>query len=249
MKSRWVLGGGFLTVVVLACSSKGADQDYATAYAKAVCDSMAPCCMANGLTFDKGQCELGGAGFVQGGNDNAKKLNAQFDQKSADDCVAAVRALAGQCKTGADDPVATFPCKRIWSGTKMPGAACQNAFECTAGAGYPACTNNVCVVMTGGAKIGDTCAGSATTLADCNQAGLQCDALGSKTCIAQTAIGMNCGALTTCAKGAYCDMGKCAAQLAMGTACTADGACSSGLCLNGKCAANDLASSKPCNGT
>jgi hypothetical protein len=248
----WVFCGAFTTLVGIACSSKSADESYSTAYAKAICDSLAPCCMANGFTFDKGQCELGGGGFVQSGNDAAKKAGAMFDQKAADDCVAAVRTLAAQCKTGADDLAATVACKRVWVGTKAAGSACSSNFECAPGAGYGACVMGVCVVMTSGAKTGDVCSGNgAATLADCNQSGLQCDALGSKTCVAQTPIGSACGPLTTCAKGAFCDgaSGKCAATLAMGAACNVDTECSSSGCIANKCAANDLATSKPCNGT
>jgi hypothetical protein len=250
-----------VTAVAVACSSKSADENYSTAYAKAVCDSLAPCCMANGFTFDKGQCELGGGGFVQSGNDAAKKAGAMFDQKAADDCVVAVRTLASQCKTGGDDLAATVACKRVWVGTKPGGAECVSNAECAPGAGYGVCfgakdgIKGSCVVMTGGAKVGDVCApnGMGTvpaTLADCYQSGLQCDALGSKTCVAQTALGAACGPLSTCAKGAFCDStGKCVATLAMSAACTSNDQCTSGGCIANKCAANDLATSKPCNGT
>jgi len=248
------LGLGF---VAIACSSssKSADQQYASDFADAVCAPMAPCCTANGFTFDKGNCELGSAGYVQSGNDAAKAAGAVFDQQSADACIAAIKQLAQSCKTGADDPTSSAPCSHVWSGTKPAGTACTSDFDCAPGAGRGVCMTNVCVVLTSGAKIGDACASSAqpppASLADCKAAGLQCDALNSKTCIAQTAIGASCGPLTTCVAGAYCDTtsNQCAATLAKDAACSSDGQCTSKACIASKCADNDLGTSKPCTGT
>jgi hypothetical protein len=240
------LCGASIAAVVVACSSSSPDHDYSSALAKAICDQLAPCCMANGFTYDKGQCEIGGAAFAQSGNDANKMAGAMFDQKAADDCVAAIRTLAGQCKSGADDPVLSEPCRRVWVGTKAPGAACSNDIECAPAAGTRgACVDKACAQLSTHGKLGDSCA---TT--DCNASGFQCDALGSKTCIAQTAMGGKCGPLTTCAKGTYCDStGVCAAALAKGAMCTANSQCASNGCINGSCGANDLGTSKPCNGS
>jgi hypothetical protein len=248
------LGLGGVGVLVASCSSKSADQQYSSDFADAVCNPMAPCCTANGFTFDKGNCEIGAAAFVQSGNDAAKQAGAVFDQQSADACIAAIKQLAQSCKAGADDPTLSAPCSHVWSGTKPAGTACSSDLECAPGSGRGACVTNVCVVLTSGAKIGDTCASSAPpppSLADCAASGLQCDALGTKTCIDRTAIGASCGPLTTCVSGAFCDTStnKCAATLAQGTACTSNGQCTSNACISNQCANNDLGTSKPCNGT
>ena len=246
---------GLSGAVVVACSSKSPDEKYASDFADAVCQSMEPCCTQNGFTFDKGNCELGSAGFVQSGNDAALKAGAVFDQQSADACVAAIRQLAQSCKSGADDPTLSAPCSHVWSGTKAAGSACTSDFDCAPGAGRGVCLSNLCVVLTSGAKVGDTCSSGSqpppASLADCKAAGLQCDALGSKTCIAKTAIGASCGPLTTCVDGAFCDTtsNQCATTLATGTACTSNEQCTSKACISNKCAANDLGTSKPCNGT
>src|SRR5262249_37172098 len=158
------------------------------------------------------------------------QAGAVFDQGSADACIAALKQLAQSCKAGADDPTLSAPCSKVWSGTKAAGSACTSDYDCAPGAGRGVCQTNVCVVLTSGAKLGDTCAGTGlTSLADCNAAGLQCDSLNSKTCIAQTAIGATCGPLTTCAAGAFCDTStnQCAATLAKGSACTQNNQCAS----------------------
>src|SRR5262245_51069178 len=52
--------------VVMACKSdddeqKSPQDSYPGRFSQAVCTAMEPCCKANGLAFDRGSCELGGA--------------------------------------------------------------------------------------------------------------------------------------------------------------------------------------------
>jgi hypothetical protein len=54
MTSRLVfVAFGF--AVAVGCSSSSSEKDYPTNYAKTVCAQLQPCCMANGLSFDKGK--------------------------------------------------------------------------------------------------------------------------------------------------------------------------------------------------
>lgn len=255
---------GAFTIAAAGCSSDQgeiSEDEYPGRYADAVCGSMEPCCRDNGLAFDHGNCVLGGAGFVQAGVDQARKVGAVFDAQAADDCITGAARLARACSRTEDDAAVSAACSRVWSGTKKPGAPCSGDLECAPGPGgrgscYGArldgSAQGVCVVLTSPAKVDDVCGVASgpppATLADCRSSELQCD-FGSRTCQPLTPIGAACPGFTTCVKSAHCDAaGTCSTKLAVDVPCSADGECSSGACISGACGKNGVGTPTPCTG-
>jgi hypothetical protein len=233
-------------------------DSYPTRYAEAFCGAIAPCCQANGLTFDRDQCLLGGAAFGQQGVDAAKSANATFDADTANACIAAASVLTQACKTLDADPSGSA-CSRVFDGPKAPGSSCASDIECHGGgAGRARClatpepgAPKICVVLSGPSKIGDACAPATTSsspaLADCDGSGLYCDLSGK--CAAKVALGAACGSLSRCVDGSYCTAtGTCAPTAAQGAPCTSSAECTSRYCLHGACAQNAVGTLAPCTG-
>lgn len=257
----------FSGTFVVACGDdeppKTPEELYAGQYASSTCAVMEPCCRANGLTFDPGNCTLGGAGYVQVGVDANLKAGAKLDPKIADECIKASVAATKQCTVVADDPDAHVLCARAWSGPKKSGEACNGDNECESteqGPGVCLKTSGpdnpgVCVIRTSNAQIGDVCGKTPdgqipTTIADCDGAGLQCNIL-SGTCSALVAIGEKCGSFNRCVKGAFCNgSATCVAGLEAGATCSVNqpAECASGVCIRGKCAQNGVGGLTPCTG-
>jgi hypothetical protein len=259
-----LLAAGALIACVLGCSSSDKQtavppnaDNYPSRYADAVCGVLGPCCSDNGLAFDQGSCRLGGAAFGKQGADRATQAGATFDAKAADACIEGATRLTQSCRSVSADASVSAACARVWVGTKKPSERCTSDLDCAPGDGRGYCygasldgtTAGTCVVRTTGAKVGDVCGVTNGTppaaLADCAASDLQCD-LGSRTCQPLTAIGTPCPGLTTCARGAYCDGTSCAAKLATGATCKADGDCESGVCLRNACAKNGAGGLAPC---
>jgi hypothetical protein len=249
-----------LSVLQAGGCARSPQDEYAGRFAHAVCDQMESCCQQNGLTFDHGNCVLGGAGFVQAGVDQAEIHHAQYDSKAADACVAGAAWLAASCLPTGADPGIAQACGSVFVGTKSPGEACTSDFDCAPGdEGRGKCYaqssdgSGVCVLMYSPAQQGDTCLAQSgmappRVLADCERSDLQCDQ-GSATCKPLTAIGAGCPGFTTCVKDAYCDANQiCAKRKASGEDCSKDLECAIGACISGKCAQNALGTLTPCTG-
>jgi hypothetical protein len=197
-----------LFTLIVACSEdegKAPEDEYAGRYAEAKCEVLEPCCKANGLSFKRDTCVVGGAGFVQTGVDRAKAVGATYDARAADECIARTRELTRSCS--ADD--ASSVCSRVFRGTKAAGATCTSDVECAPdgtnrghcrGASLDGSKQGTCVVLTSPAKVGDVCAGDAARLADCARSELQCD-LATSLCKELTPIGGNCPGFTIFSSG------------------------------------------------
>jgi hypothetical protein len=251
----------FAALSASACSSDDSqpsqEDTYPGRYAHAWCAVLEPCCRANGLSFDEGRCELGGAAFGQQGVDAARAAGAVFDPDVANACIRRAALVTKTCTPLGSDPEDAV-CSQVFTGTKPPGDPCTSDLDCAAtAAGRGSCyrpsgsSSAQCVILRAPARVGDACAVASgpppEELADCRASGLWCDL--SATCANPVAIGEPCGPLTRCVDGAYCDpSGACATALAQGASCVSNGDCESGLCLRGACAANGAGSLAPCTG-
>ncbi len=257
-----------LTVLLVAVASSGChsgmaeDDTYAARYARSVCAVLGPCCVANGLSFDRDACLRGGAGYVSSGVERAVAAGAVLDAEAADACITGAARLTKSCRPISSDPAVAAACGRAYVGRKQPGAACGADSECADRApGHGSCQMGAsgdggpagfCVVRSGPAAAGDGCLAPAEGpfgVADCDATpGLYCNVLSGK-CATKQAVGDACGLLLPCAEGAFCDdAGHCAPTLAAGSACATSAACASGLCLRGRCAQNAPGSLAPCTG-
>jgi hypothetical protein len=238
---------------------------YPSRYASAVCAEYESCCRANGLSFDRGKCELSAAIYVQGGVDRAAKAGAALDPAKADQCIEAAVAATKTCKTVSQVPAANVACASVWSGPKKNGESCNGDLECeTTDNGIGACLKTAgpdnpgtCVTKTKGAdgghaSVGDVCGKTPdgtipTTIADCDGSGLQCSIL-SGTCSELVPIGQQCGNFNRCQKGAFCATDTCTEALPAGSACSENQQCAGGLCIKEKCAANAVGDITACTG-
>jgi len=256
-------------VLATACGDSSATgtgepiDQYASRYAHAACDDLERCCAENGIgPYDKGNCLLGGAAFVQQGVERAKAAGATFDQKAADDCVTAVTALTKQCKSPESDPIGTSACGRVFNGSKRPGEPCGKDLDCASttegrGACYKKKANDptgTCITRKVPAAVGDRCAITnddpiPNVLAGCGASRLYCDLGG--TCQKPVALGGTCGVILPCNTQSYCNADMvCAAALATGATCTADKECASGACVKSKdarkCGVNSIGRELQC---
>jgi hypothetical protein len=233
----------FAALAVQACggSANGGGptpSTFASQFAHAACDNLAPCCKTNGIAYDANNCLVAVEGSVQESAVNtALAAGAIYDPKAASACIAAIAASAQQCNDALTNETASYeignPCDVIFVGTKAPGEACNSNYDCAAppagdsviclpagpvgedgGAG-----GNVCVLETPG-TLGAPCANGASaaaTIAVCSTPGLWCGESG--TCEAQVSAGAPCTTLEACVSGLYCLNEVCSPRIAGGSPC------------------------------
>ncbi len=228
----------------------------AAAFAHAVCDELASCCLKNALAFNLDNCLVAAAGNAQEQIINpALAVGATYQAAAANACLAAIAKAAQECddaSIASSGGVATAPlsaCASAYAGTKAPGATCASSFECAPGPSgstvscsyyYPTSDDGgfqpygeACQVAVFG-TVGAACASFDTapipTVADCAVAGLACNSINS-TCQPRQPIGNSCGQSGDCVNGAYCATPLCAPAPSAGAPC-ASGACAVGLYCN-----------------
>jgi hypothetical protein len=235
---------------------------YASQYGNAICAEMESCGRANGLTFNRNECGLWAAIYVQGQVDRELAAGATFDPAAADKCIAAATEATRACTPNEDFAATRRECPLVWSGPKKIGDKCKDDIECessTAGAGV--CIGKspdiegTCGIRTSGGVLNEVCGKTANatapeTVVDCGPDN-QCNLL-SQTCSPRVPLGgINCNDFNPCEKGLFCDSsGACVAGLDAGADCDENvpKQCTSGACIRGKCAANPVGTLIPCTG-
>lgn len=250
MSRHWVvlaaagLAWGFVAGGCSGSTSGGSsvsEQDYANALAHAVCDNVGGCCQKKNYAYSDTQCLarlLAFAGLPPDSNFNAQQAGA---------CVDLYASAARSCTlSDAAAQKLDAVCRAVFTGTKAPGAACQNASECAPPSGggafcdFPGtAVTGVCVAVTR-AKAGGSCVGTCDQedgiVTSCYNAsgapipdhggacytsdGLYCSNQG--TCVPLMGPGQDCSAIP-CAAGAYCDIsgtGVCQAYAQIGGDCS-----------------------------
>lgn len=227
-----------------------AENRFASAYADAVCGTLADCCRSNGLAYDRSNCTAAAQGLVQAMLNRGRSSGLTFDPKVAGACLAAARSSAIACGQDTDNDA----CDRLFTGTKQPGAACDSSDECAPSTdGEVRCNNwfsegksgSLCQVVTR-AGTGAACTATSTTpppatFVDCEaKEDLYCDSARA-VCVSMPKVGEAC--FISCAKSAFCSAGRCAARVAIGGACASDNPFNVE-CVDG--AYCDLATTKTC---
>jgi hypothetical protein len=225
-------------------------EQFPTQFGNALCDSVAPCCSSVGIAYDAASCKAAATTFFQNYVSENNSPLTMYDSAAAGRCLDAVKASLQACK-GLDDNTTGVACADIFVGTVAAGGACTTNTECAGGArcvtdaANPATAH--CVApppAQAHGKAGQACNGSCITLGsatDCfiapssgnsppastcySSDGLHCSSQ-TQVCIAFAQIGQACES-GSCASGAFCDAGTCAAQRDSGSCLTASDACSS----------------------
>jgi len=136
-----LMSGGVLTVLLVACSGGGGGSpnnntsggggpsgsgsgSAASAFVNQYCDLFASCCTKAQKTYDQAKC----AAFV-----GAFTSNATFDAAKGESCLAAARTKQSEatfCETGAGEDACDGVFEQTGSGSKQPGALCEDSDEC-----------------------------------------------------------------------------------------------------------------------
>lgn len=143
MRASWITLP--VALVVVAASAAGAgeagcnqiDHDYVTSdqfaaeYAQALCTSLQPCCVQNGITQDYGACTQGWQAQVQT-LVNGAVASGNYDITAATNCVQQVRAAAAAgCGPGPGTlSAARATCQSVFAGQLPLGAACTSVSQC-----------------------------------------------------------------------------------------------------------------------
>lgn len=221
--------------------------DFVQTFTSAVCDSIGPCCAAEGFPFDPSTCRALFEGrltmFVTEGNVEG----TIYDADVAGECIAQTQKLAVFC--GDPRPLEST-CSKIFRGTKMTGEPCTSSVQCVSrSCGALANSDRHCdagrIDEVHGAK-GEPCSGTCTAYdnnslscgvsvppggmppsqVNCfTNDGLFCSS--NFTCETVPAVGEACTPASPCADGAFCDGGVCAPKRTTGSCAAAFNACAS----------------------
>lgn len=231
---RFVVRGLFLGTALLISASCGGSTEGATAgpipiadlpsaYASAVCDTIAPCCSSLSITFDPSTCRSAIISTVQASINQVNPANYTYDANAAGACLVSVRTALASCQSPGHPGV----CDAAFQGHLAEGATCTSSIECAAPIdGTASCSGGVCVVRRRG-KVGDPCFWSCHeegTITSCSGTGVN-ELPGQSRCFDND--------------GLYCsDAGTCTQQKQDGVACSGDEECTSGRCdfTSGLCA-------------
>lgn len=203
-------------------------DQFAERAAAAVCNTIAPCCGAQGIQYDDAACKAGWKGFYDEWMIEPVKAGlVKYDENAAGGCMAWMETRS--CTAPTDSPEA---CAQAFQGTKNAGEACTTEMECISPpGGFASCgsgpggTAGTCVQEPRG-KVGDVCGGTCTDHGDgsisCSVAGTEPPGTSVANCFTND--------------GLYCD-GTCKALAVIGAPCTADGCVEGAFCANDVCMA------------
>lgn len=214
-------------------------DDLAEEYARALCDSLGPCCAQVGLGYDAAACRSLWEAFAQGSLvEPVLNGTATYDSVAAGQCFASIAETGGQCSLDAADPV----CEDVVQGTVPEGGSCSTDLECLAPPGGKAdCDEGTCVADPRG-TVGEVCKWT------CEESGSSTSCWGSAT--------VETGASCYRNDGLYCDdsSNTCQPLLQSGEqgcgydsgSCVTDAYCSEDTCYPAKGAGSDCGSSSEC---
>jgi len=246
-KSRALAGGRalLLTLFGSACSSSGSraelvsERDFAARFAKIWCDSVAPCCATERLAYESTACQSHARDRVAAMLAARIVGDTTYSASAGSECLERIERALESCNVEA----AGSACALIFVGTLPSGAPCSNGSACSSGycalseVSSGACAEAIFRPPLHG-KIGDSCVGSCgvpgsfecpaealpsgegSTNYCYAEDGLYCtfDPSSSDTlaCQPYATVGEACTNVT-CAPGAFCADGTCAAQHATGS--------------------------------
>lgn len=236
-----------LAAIALAgCGSSAspgpAVEQYASEAAAIYCDFLEGCCAKAGTAFSRADCMKNKTAYYQFDVDGAKTAGATYDSTAAATCLAARKALVGQCLTednllfSAGDSWQFEPsCGRLFAGTLAAGASCRSPYACA----LPDSGRAGCVEFSSGATCvqdrivadGESCGDPVPVRTLCG-AHSYCSA--QRTCQPRSQPGGSCTGPTTC-DHSICSGGKCAALATEGGSCAGPLACATGfVCAPGE---------------
>jgi hypothetical protein len=238
-----------IALTVVLGLSGGCADDPKEAFIAAYCDIFQPCCAEAGLRADGQQCRFFLGALAPGG----------YNAQAGEACLAEFRAAAmqpGFCQTSMS--MESEACSMVFpsTGTKQPGATCEDTNECARSPeGEVSCestfvngaTIQKCQVQVRGQEGNTPCLGTvegnftsyALSTGDvlprgylCHVAdGLYCQDGGACTRLKQ--VGEVCmgGFVSDCARTTYCDFSQrmCLARKVAGEACTGSDECEEGM--------------------
>ena len=234
------------------------------------CDSLSPCCQADGIPYDRATCVRTAEENL---TDSVNKLNRstiKYDANVAGRCLDAYASVLGSCSDSESSTISTA-CDDLFAGTLPAGAACSSSNECA----HPVGASAYCDISSSGAgpssggssgaggntstpmgtcvlelpaphgKAGEACAGNCTVTSDsssCSGAPSGPGGNGS-TAMCYRNEGLYCARAVVTGTVAIDSM--CEPIAAIGQPCSDSGGCAAGtFCNAGTCSAQY--SSGPC---
>jgi hypothetical protein len=113
-------------------SEAAAAASFVSQFAEALCDSVAPCCMANVVSFDHGACIVAATELVQSELvAPAAKVGATYDRVAGQACIAGMVATAQACDDlSAPSQSWATACSAVFTGQKQAGESCASTPDC-----------------------------------------------------------------------------------------------------------------------
>jgi hypothetical protein len=259
-----VVGSG-LGLVGCGKSESGGDgeaiarEDLAAAYAEVHCANLEPCCQAQSLDFDGGDCREVATAWLDRVLGAYDSFQVAYDAQAAGGCIGALRGYS-YCGARAVDAEDVTACREFFVGLVAPGSACRDDLECKhspsqsadcEGAGNDGKTPGVCEVRERYAaphgKAGSTCNRTCERGSSCEDDleegqtekqtgcyetdGLYCSYVGH-TCEPLVALGEPCAGGSRCVLEAFCDdeTELCMPRIADGGTCEDSAQCENDEC-------------------
>jgi hypothetical protein len=259
--------------VVAACSSPAGGaasgpisiEQLPAQFAAKICQSLGPCCQANGTPYDSATCQQTAQAALTVSTAKLNKATVKYNASAASACIDAYASAIARCSE-VDFASVLTACDAVFTGTLPAGAACSVDEECaTPPGGSASCaTSSVAPSGNGGAsgassgdlggatrscvqrapaphgKAGDACAGDCTLAAS----GIGCSSLPPSAGVGPTLTtlcyrdeGLYCGANSLLHGSTTPAASACAPIAAIGSPCTANGCVDGAFCNAGTCAA------------
>jgi hypothetical protein len=228
-------------------------EQFPARFAGVVCDTVGPCCKSAKVAYDSATCKSAATTYFQAFVTESGGPGKTYDASAAGGCLSAVQTALQSC-VNFDDNTTGVACAHIFVGSVPLGGACQHDTDCVDHGGCALDgTVGTCVAALGEqahAKAGAACNGECIQLKD---GGVECTSGGSAgggstpggaaaSGICYASDGLFCSSQTQlcapfakigeacedqgCAAGAFCNLGKCTAQLDSGPCAGSADACS-----------------------
>lgn len=152
-----VVGTSFgLLCAVAACSSPSSGsgpvslEQLPAQYATKICESLAPCCQANGTPYSGATCQQTAQAALSATITKLNKATVVYNASAAGACLDAYAStLRGCSETAIDSQALVTACNAVFTGTLPAGAVCTLSEECLKPAGGQAYCNIDTVASTG----------------------------------------------------------------------------------------------------